>query len=976
VNRPESLIDVAVAVADGSPVEWERVERQSHPGSRVVAHNLALLERIASVHAALPVAAFERSLHDSLSSLATDPPADEARVRWGPLTIVQRIGRGTYADVYLARDPRLDRPVALKLLRRRDLDDAAETEAIEEARLLARVRHPKVITVYGAERIDGRAGIWMEFVDGRTLEEELRDRGPLPTDDIVAIGAALCGAVSAVHAAGLLHRDIKTQNVMRGTDGRIVLSDFGTSHEISGAASARSIAGTPLYLAPEVLRGEPASAASDVYSVGVLLYHLATGAFPVCGRSVADLRDALITNVRVPVRERRRDLPKPVASVIERATDPLPERRYASASAMGAALAAAAMDSRSRLGRAIAAIAVTAAIMTGAWGWTRSPGARHAPALILVGAFDNHTSDPRLDDVVQFAFAQELMQSRAVTIVPPERIGDTLGLMKRPPSTPLDAPTARELCLRDGSIPMYATGRIDRVGTNYTIHATIARAATGAAVAQETIDVGAIDGVLDGVRTLAARIRTAVGDDRRQVEADARLERVTTGSLDALREYTAGMALVDERRWPAAELRLAEAVRLDPSFASAMIMLADGRRTALRRPSTEYLPLAERAFQLARGLPSRERYYIEGTYYLLIGDTTSATAALEALTREYPNDFWGLFKLADAYDGTGRYRDEIPISRRMAALRPNDFIALLENAAALVVIGGGLPDAHQIADRASRLERPGGVAGDVYGAWLDQFPAFEAWAEGRIADAASLLDALGARRPVSDRHAFGLGQMNLALGRVQAAERAFQSMSSPAEREAMLAYAALARGDVSGARAALVRAAPQLMPALGVGSFGRAAVMCWSLLRTGLLEECRRLGAQRPLTMDGAHWIVGEIAAADRDHDAALPILQHVRRQAPGLPHMFLAIDTLAGIYEQRGDLEAAADALRQSDGAQHAVYPQSGAGGFWWLQTRAHLLKIERRLGHRDRADAISRELQHLLAVADPDFVLRQAVP
>ena len=97
------------------------------------------------------------------------------------------------------------------------------------------------MTVYGAERIDGRAGIWMEFVDGRTLEQELRDRGPLPADDIVAIGVALGGAfvVSAVHAAGLLHRDIKTQNVMRGKDGRIVLSDFGTSHEIARPGSRR-----------------------------------------------------------------------------------------------------------------------------------------------------------------------------------------------------------------------------------------------------------------------------------------------------------------------------------------------------------------------------------------------------------------------------------------------------------------------------------------------------------------------------------------------------------------------------------------------------------------------------------------------------------------------------------------------------------------------------------------------------------------
>ena len=973
MNRPEPLIDVAAAVADGSPVDWNSVEQRSDADARVVVRNLGLVERIASIHASLPVAAFERSLHDSLSAVDVDRPGDEARSNWGPLTIIERIGRGTYADVYLARDPRLDRPVALKLLRHRDGGTAGETEAIEEARLLARVRHPNVITVYGAERIDGRAGIWMEFVDGRTLEQELHDRGPLPADDIVAIGVALGGAVGAVHAAGLLHRDIKTQNVMRGRDGRLLLTDFGAGREVTRDGCGAELAGTPLYLAPEVLRGEPSSAATDVYSVGILLYHLATGTFPICGRSVEDLRDAFATQIRVPVRQRRRDLPTPLASVIERATDPMPERRYESASVMGAAVAGAAARGRRALWSAVAALALLAMTLT-VPRWYASTATK-TPRLVLVAAFDNATGDHRLDDVVAVAFAQELMQSRAVTIVPRERIDDTLRLMKRPSSTPLDARTAREICLRDGAIHMFAIGRIDRLETKYAIHAALSEAATGAPVAQATIDVAGIDGVLDGVRTMAAKIRTAVGDDRRQVDADARLERVTTGSLDALREYTAGVGLFNERRWAAADLRLAEAVRLDPSFASAWMMRAQARRNLLWRPSTAYLPLAEQAFQLAPGLPARERYFIEGSYYEMAGDRTSAVAALEALTREYPNDYWGLNNLAVAYEGSGRYREENAISKRMAALRPNDFIAQLENAAALIMGGDGLSDAHRIAARASRLDRPSGLPGDVYGAWLDLFPAFEAWAEGRITDTAALMDALDAGTPVDDLHAFRQGHMNLALGRVHAAERLFQSMSSPAERTAMLAYAALARGDTSGARAALVRTAPELTPALGVGSFGRASAICWSLLRTGLVEECRRLGGQSPLNQDGSRWIVGELAAADGDYDTALPILQHVRSQQPGIPQMFIALDTLAGIFEQRGELEAAADALRQTDGAERTVYPQSGPGGFFWLLARAHLLNIERRLGHVERVDGISRELQRLLAVADPDFVLRQAV-
>jgi serine/threonine-protein kinase len=973
VNRAGLLIDVAAAVADGSPIDWDRVERCADTGARGVVRNLGLLERVASIHSRLPVAAFERSLHDSLAAEAADATSGDVGLTWGSLTILERIGQGQYADVYLARDPRLDRPLALKLLRHRDgRDTSGENDAIEEARLLARVRHPNVITVYGAERIDGRTGIWMEFIDGGTLEQELRDGGPLAADDIASIGLSVAGAVAAVHAAGLLHRDIKTQNVMRGTDGRIVLSDFGTSHEISRPGYAGDIAGTPLYLAPEILRGEHASASSDVYGMGVLLYHLATGTFPICGRSLADLRDAHSTNVRVPVRQRRPDLPRPLASVIERATDPTSERRYESAAAMGAALAAAGTRSRRMIWSAVAALVLLAA--AGAASWWRDTATPNAPRMVLVGAFDNKTSDARLDDVVQIAFAQELMQSRAVTVVPPVRVDDALRLMKRPASTRLDEPTAREVCLRDGEIPMFATGRIDRLGATYTIRAAISQTSSGAAVAQASIDVAGIDGVPDAVRALAMKIRTAIGDDRRQVDADARLERVTTGSLDALREYTAGVALINARRWAAAELRLAEAVRLDSSFASALIWLAQAR-SSLNRPRTDHLPLAERALQLAPGLPARERYFIEGSYHLRTGDREAAIAALEALTQEYPSDYWGLSNLATAYDGGFRHRDEDVISKRLAALRPNDFITQLENAAALVMNGDGLSDAHRIADRASRLERPLGVTGEVYSAWLDVFPAFEAWAEGRVAEAASRLDALGRTPPADDRHAFNLGQMNLALGRVQAAERAFDSMSSPAERAAMRAYASLARGDTSGAHAVLVSVAPQLTvsPVLGLGSLGRAAVICWSLLRTGFVEECRMLGSNRPLNV--VPWIAGELAATDGDYERAVPILQNVRRTPPGTPQMFIALDTLAAIFEQRGDLEAAADALRLSDGAQRTLYPQSGPGGFFWLQARAHLLAIERRLGHFERADAISHQLQRLLEVADPDFVVRQAI-
>src|SRR6187401_340854 len=168
--------------------------------------------------------------HESLLTPGGKPALEgNAPVTWGPLRVMQKIGRGRFGDVYRAWDPRLDREVALKLLRHRPADrDPLGASVIEEGRMLARVRHPNIVTIHGAERINDRVGLWMELIDGETLHQVFEAGGPLAPADVAAIGAQVAQALEAVHRAGLIHRDIKAQNVMRDGDGRIVLMDFGT----------------------------------------------------------------------------------------------------------------------------------------------------------------------------------------------------------------------------------------------------------------------------------------------------------------------------------------------------------------------------------------------------------------------------------------------------------------------------------------------------------------------------------------------------------------------------------------------------------------------------------------------------------------------------------------------------------------------------------------------------------------------------
>jgi Tol biopolymer transport system component/tRNA A-37 threonylcarbamoyl transferase component Bud32 len=342
------LLDAALAVADGGAVDWSDLALSTPEPASDLIDALQLLDAIARAHqGALPGVGLPDGPHEHDSLLHPEGRSRDAdgepAVVWGPLTVIEKVGYGSYGDVYRAWDTRLDREVALKLLRHREVVKGELGRAvIDEGRLLARVRHSNVVIVYGAERIDGRVGIWMEFIHGQTLAAELEARGPFEAVDVARIGIALCSALAAVHDAGLLHRDVKAQNVMRDRTGRVVLGDFGTGMELASddAAADARVAGTPLYLAPDVLDGTQASEASDLYSLGVLLYHLATGAFPVEGRSVREVREAHRAGQRTRLVSRRPDIDNDFAEIVEHLLDTGPDRTYGRASAAGAALVA------------------------------------------------------------------------------------------------------------------------------------------------------------------------------------------------------------------------------------------------------------------------------------------------------------------------------------------------------------------------------------------------------------------------------------------------------------------------------------------------------------------------------------------------------------------------------------------------------------------------------------------------------------
>lgn len=360
--------------------------------------------------------------------MSLSPPADVETPpeRWGPLKVLEPIGAGANGVVYRAWDPRLDREVALKLVPASASAEpgSSASSMLRERRLLARVRHPNVVTVHGADRIGDAVGVWMELIRGRTLGDLVRQGRVFPPREVARIGLEIARAVEAVHNAGLLHRDIKTQNVMRGDDGRIVLMDFGAGRDLDGGAG--DSIGTPLFVAPEVLHGDPATERSDLYIIGVVLYHIATGRYPVEGRGAKDVRAAHVSGARTPLSARPAGLPPALVHIIDRCLHTDPRARYDSARALSRDLESflhPAPLARVTLPFTAALLAVTVWLVVEA---TFVPHAPPVPAERLVVAVLPFASLGRGpdDDLVADGLTAELVRSLAAID----------GLEVRPPS--------------------------------------------------------------------------------------------------------------------------------------------------------------------------------------------------------------------------------------------------------------------------------------------------------------------------------------------------------------------------------------------------------------------------------------------------------------------------------------------------------------------------------------------------------------
>ncbi len=609
--------------------------------------------------------------------------------------ILEKLGEGGMGVVYRAEDTKLKRTVALKFLPPQSLGTAEERARFtQEAQAAAALNHPNICTIHEIDEADGQTFIAMEYVEGLTLRERI-STGPLKLDEAIGIASQTAEALSKAHEKGVIHRDIKSGNIMVTSDGQVKIMDFGLA-KLGGESKLTktgTTVGTIAYMSPEQARGEATDGRTDIWSLGVVLYEMLTGLLPFKRDYEQATVYSILNEEPEPVTSLRAGVPMELERIIGKALEKDAETRYQSAVEMvadlkrakkgsdsAAAAAATGVPSASgvsvpaqpeatappeqgtaapsprtsNLGKylipaSIVAIAVFLFLVFKPWRFELRPSqeAMAEENSLAIMYFDNvaEPDDPRrLGEIATNLLITDLSESRYVRVVSGQRLYDILKSLGREGAKVIDREVASQVAEKARAKWMLL-GSILQEEPRFVITAQIVDVASGKAVASQRIS-GEPD---EDIFSLVDRLTVEVKEDlslpaEAEAEPDRRVADVTTHSAEAYRYYLEGKDYFYKYLHADATESFKHAVELDPSFAMAYYGLSLTLPT--RREKEEAIA---RAAEYVDNVSTKERHFILARQAVLGRNSQLAINHLESIVEDYPAEKEAYFRLARIY---------------------------------------------------------------------------------------------------------------------------------------------------------------------------------------------------------------------------------------------------------------------------------------------------------------------------------------
>ncbi len=585
-------------------------------------------------------------------TVVNSPLGDALRDRY---VLDRELGRGGMATVYLARDLKHDRLVALKVLHAELAETLGPERFQHEIKLAARLQHPHILSVHDSGEAAGRLWFTMPYVEGESLRDRLRRERQLPVEDALRISREAALALDYAHRHDVIHRDVKPENILLLSDGTTVVTDFGIARALGGSAEHLTqtgiVMGTPAYMSPEQATGEALDPRTDIYSLGCVLYEMLAGEPPFSGPTAQAVIGKRLQGPPPGIGVMRPSVPREVEQALTRALALVPADRFSSmadlirslsipAHTVPVAPAVTAGPAKGwprftlRFAGALAILALGALglRLSGLLGGSSlvAAGRLAARDQLVLTEFADRANDSTLAAAVTEAFRVDFSQSGLVGLASADRIRAALRRMQRPDTARLTATTGREVALREG-LKAVLVGEVSRLGDGYVISAQLLGADSGQVLAGYRETAGSAREIIPAVDRLSRTLRRRIGESLGKIRASPPLAAVTTGSLDALRQYSLGIRAHRAGLFEDALTLYESATRFDSTFAMAWQGVATVLWNLNRDPGRQQDALT-RAYALRDKLPERERYHTDARYFEVVrNDPSKAREAYRAL---------------------------------------------------------------------------------------------------------------------------------------------------------------------------------------------------------------------------------------------------------------------------------------------------------------------------------------------------------